>query len=140
MIFLVVSFLKRINQALDTFIQKQQKQLPPAIDVAATHVTEEEKVAEMVSQAMVEWYLNPAEPLTIPFTEPAPKPIPVPVKQAAAPKPKRSQEEVYAILDEGYLAGHTTYTQLIEYVRLQTGTGCGKNLITKWKATRQEAA
>lgn len=45
-------------------------------------------------------------------------------------------ELVLALLDEAWGLGHTTYPQLISYVKEQTGTGCSRRTIASWKAKR----
>ena len=45
----------------------------------------------------------------------------------------RRTEQVYAVLDAS--PPDATYDRLIEYVRVQTGKGCSRKLISKWKKT-----
>jgi hypothetical protein len=45
----------------------------------------------------------------------------------------RRTQEVYSILDAS--PPEETYDRLVEYVRVQTGKGCSRKLISKWKKT-----
>ena len=45
----------------------------------------------------------------------------------------RRTQEVYAVLNSSL--PDATYDRLIEYVRVQTGKGCSRKLISKWKKT-----
>lgn len=45
----------------------------------------------------------------------------------------RRTQEVYAVLNTA--PSDVTYDRLIEYVRVQTGKGCSRKLISKWKKT-----
>ena len=45
----------------------------------------------------------------------------------------RRTQEVYAVLNTA--PSDVTYDLLIEYVRVQTGKGCSRKLISKWKKT-----
>jgi len=43
---------------------------------------------------------------------------------------------VEALLDEAWQQGRTTYSDLIEYVKDQSGTGCSKKTVSAWKKSR----
>lgn len=92
------------------------------------------------------------EPETLPLCkpiQPAPEPIadtPYPTDELitpaivsdipATPAEMSRTELVTALLDEAWGLGHTTYPQLINYVREQSGTGCSKRVISAWKRSR----
>lgn len=59
-----------------------------------------------------------------------------PVRQPNKPHWRRV-EQVYECLERGQRSGLTTYSSLIEFVRLETGQGCSKKLVSKWKRNRQ---
>jgi hypothetical protein len=61
---------------------------------------------------------------------------PMPPVSPVQPTPDRNQM-VIALLDEAYAQGHTTYADLIGYVRAQTGTGCSRRVVAAWKKTRK---
>jgi hypothetical protein len=43
---------------------------------------------------------------------------------------------VEALLDEAWQQGLRTYPQLMKYVELQSGTGCSRRAIARWKTAR----
>ncbi len=47
----------------------------------------------------------------------------------------RRIKQVFEVLEE---AGTGTYTELVNYVRATTGTGCSRKLISKWKKVRSQ--
>ncbi len=53
-----------------------------------------------------------------------------------APPIDRNQT-VFALLDEAYSIGYTTYPALIGYVEKHTGTGCSRRVIAAWKRSRR---
>lgn len=55
--------------------------------------------------------------------------------QPVQPEMSRS-ELVMALLDEAWERGITTYPQLIAYVAEQSGTGCSKRVVARWKRQR----
>jgi hypothetical protein len=58
--------------------------------------------------------------------------------QTVANKPHWKRiNKVYEALDNATNKGITKYTDLIEYVKKETGTGCSRKLIAKWKRERE---
>lgn len=79
---------------------------------------------------------EPTEPLPEPI-EPSPFDFPL---EDEPPPPIDRATLVEALLDEAWSRGIRTYPQLIQYVELQTGTGCSRRTISRWKTARQLTA
>ena len=62
--------------------------------------------------------------------------VPEPEPQLQPEQMSRTQV-VEALLDEAWLQGKTTYSELIAYVREQSGTGCSRRMIANWKEARK---
>lgn len=105
-----------------------------AIVLPALSATEKEslRVAEQVSASMipaVQSDLPAAElPQSVAVTFCLPKPEQMPYLDRAA--------VVMALLDEAHSRGLTTYNQMIDYVKQQTGEGCSRRAIAQWKKGR----
>jgi len=66
---------------------------------------------------------------------PAPNDALVAIADVLACAPGRAAI-VEALLDEAWQQGRTTYSDLIEYVKDQSGTGCSKKTVSAWKKSR----
>lgn len=44
---------------------------------------------------------------------------------------------VTALLDEAWTRGKSSYAELIDYVKQQSGTGCSRRAIARWKEARK---
>jgi len=95
----------------------------PSVTLNLSPVEQETlQVAEHTAIAMVPPSAAPAAPAPAPLT---PEP----------PAPDRAAL-VEGLLDEAWAQGLRTYPQLIKYVELQTGTGCSRRAIARWKTAR----
>lgn len=64
-------------------------------------------------------------------------PILPPLKNSTPRKPhERRTNQVFLALDKAAAQGATTYNELIEFVRAETGTGCSRKLVARWKKER----
>jgi len=121
---MMLTFTKRALRGLFSFalaqLQKQQRRRalptkpavvrqPPTILDLSPVKQEPLQVAEQTAIAMVP---PPAAP--------------------APPAPDRAAL-VEGLLDEAWAQGLRTYPQLIKYVELQTGTGCSRRSVVRWK-------
>ncbi|MGI0488534.1 hypothetical protein ACN4EK_24250 [Pantanalinema rosaneae CENA516] len=97
----------------------------PAIAVPSTPTMETEELPAETEE--------PTEPLPE-LTEPSP--FDFPLEDEPLPPLDRATL-VEALLDEAWSRGIRTYPQLIQYVELQTGTGCSRRTISRWKTARQ---
>jgi hypothetical protein len=66
----------------------------------------------------------------------APTATPEPIPRLKTVPADRNQT-VFALLDEAYSIGYTTYPALIDYVEKHTGTGCSRRVIAAWKRSRK---
>ncbi|NJL22874.1 MAG: hypothetical protein HC895_21915 [Leptolyngbyaceae cyanobacterium SM1_3_5] len=66
-----------------------------------------------------------------PTTEPEPEP-------QLEPQPQMTRAQlVEALLDEAWTRGKSTYSDLIDYVKLHSGKGCSRRTVAAWKESRK---
>lgn len=68
-------------------------------------------------------------------------PILPPLKNSTPRKPhERRTNQVFLALDKGAALGLSSYAELIDFVRDQTGTGCSRKLISRWKKEKERTS
>lgn len=94
------------------------------------------KVRKFLNNSAPSW-LRQEIHLFPPKTPPAPEEVKPPLQTAPNKPHWKRINKVYEALDNATNKGITKYTDLIEYVKKETGTGCSRKLIAKWKRERE---
>lgn len=56
----------------------------------------------------------------------------------AIPLPEMSRADLVCfLLDEAWAQGKSTYSELIDYVKAQSGEGCSRRAVSNWKKARK---